>query len=46
MLEAGTAIAIGPLLSMTSCIVQETDDAWTLAGARGNLSAQLRHRTV
>jgi methionyl aminopeptidase len=46
VLQAGTVIAIEPFLSTKSTIVKELSDGWTLAGARGNLSAQFEHTLI
>ena len=46
VLHAGMVITIEPFLSTKSRIVTETDDGWTLAGARGNLSAQYEHTMI
>lgn len=46
VLHNGLVIAIEPFLSTTSRYVSETDDGWTLSGARGNLSAQFEHTMV
>ncbi|MBX3619481.1 MAG: type I methionyl aminopeptidase [Rhizobacter sp.] len=45
-LHEGMVITIEPFLSTRSRIVNETDDGWTLAGARGNLSAQYEHTMI
>lgn len=45
-LHEGLVITIEPFLSTKSRFVEETDDGWTLAGARGNLSAQYEHTMV
>ncbi len=39
-------ITIEPFLSTRSRIVTETSDGWTLAGARGNPSAQYEHTVI
>ena len=46
VLREGMVITIEPFLSTKSCIVNETDDGWTLAGVRGNLSAQYEHTMI
>lgn len=46
VLHEGMVITIEPFLSTRSRIVHETDDGWTLAGARGNLSAQYEHTMI
>lgn len=46
LLEEGMVITIEPFLSTKSRIVTETDDGWTLVGARGNLSAQYEHTMI
>lgn len=46
MLHEGMVITIEPFLSTKSRIVTETADGWTLAGARGNLSAQYEHTMI
>jgi methionyl aminopeptidase len=46
LLHEGMVITIEPFLSTKSRIVSETDDGWTLAGVRGNLSAQYEHTMV
>jgi len=46
LLREGMVIAIEPFLSTKSTSVQETDDGWTLAAARGNLSAQYEHTLI
>jgi methionyl aminopeptidase len=46
LLEEGMVITIEPFLSTKSRIVSETGDGWTLAGARGNLSAQYEHTMI
>lgn len=45
-LREGMVITIEPFLSTRSRIVAETSDGWTLAGARGNLSAQYEHTMI
>lgn len=45
-LREGMVITIEPFLSTRSRIVNETDDGWTLAGAKGNLSAQYEHTMI
>lgn len=39
-------ITIEPFLSTKSRTVSETADGWTLAGVRGNLSAQYEHTMI
>ena len=46
MLKEGMVITIEPFLSTRSRIVTETADGWTLAGVRGNLSAQYEHTMI
>lgn len=46
VLKEGMVITIEPFLSTRSRTVTETDDGWTLAGARGNLSAQYEHTMI
>lgn len=46
ILTEGMVITIEPFLSTRSRIVTETSDGWTLAGARGNLSAQYEHTMI
>ncbi|HEY6094025.1 MAG TPA: type I methionyl aminopeptidase [Gallionellaceae bacterium] len=46
ILQEGMVITIEPFLSTKSRIVTETADGWTLAGARGNLSAQYEHTMI
>jgi methionyl aminopeptidase len=46
ILHEGMVITIEPFLSTHSRIVTETSDGWTLAGARGNLSAQYEHTMI
>jgi methionyl aminopeptidase len=46
LLEEGMVITIEPFLSTKSRIVSETGDGWTLAGVRGNLSAQYEHTMI
>jgi methionyl aminopeptidase len=46
VLSEGMVIAIEPFLSTKSTIVKETSDGWTLAAARGNLSAQYEHTLI
>ena len=46
VLSEGMVITIEPFLSTKSRIVNETDDGWTLVGARGNLSAQYEHTMI
>lgn len=45
-LREGMVITIEPFLSTRSRIVTEASDGWTLAGARGNLSAQYEHTMI
>ncbi|HEX2541421.1 MAG TPA: type I methionyl aminopeptidase [Caldimonas sp.] len=45
-LQEGMVITIEPFLSTRSRTVAETSDGWTLAGARGNLSAQYEHTMI
>lgn len=45
-LHEGMVITIEPFLSTKSRYVEESDDGWTLTGARGNLSAQYEHTMV
>ena len=45
-LHEGLVITIEPFLSTKSKVVAETDDGWTLVGAKGNLSAQFEHTMV
>lgn len=42
----GMVITIEPFLSTRSRVVTETDDGWTLAGTKGNLSAQYEHTMI
>lgn len=46
ILQEGMVITIEPFLSTKSRIVTETSDGWTLAGVRGNLSAQYEHTMI
>lgn len=46
LLHEGMVITIEPFLSTRSRTVTETADGWTLAGARGNLSAQYEHTMI
>jgi methionyl aminopeptidase len=46
VLQAGMVIAIEPFLSTKSTVVEELSDGWTLAGVRGNLSAQYEHTII
>lgn len=46
ILHEGMVITIEPFLSTKSRIVTETSDGWTLAGVRGNLSAQYEHTMI
>jgi len=46
ILHEGMVITIEPFLSTRSRTVDETSDGWTLAGARGNLSAQYEHTMI
>ena len=46
VLTEGMVITIEPFLSTKSRMVSETADGWTLAGARGNLSAQYEHTMI
>ena len=46
VLQDGMVITIEPFLSTKSRIVTETADGWTLAGAKGNLSAQYEHTMI
>lgn len=46
ILQEGMVITIEPFLSTKSRVVTETADGWTLAGARGNLSAQYEHTMI
>lgn len=45
-LHHGQVITIEPFLSTKSTMVDELDDGWTLAAAKGNLSAQYEHTMV
>ncbi|MDZ7938608.1 MAG: type I methionyl aminopeptidase [Rhodoferax sp.] len=46
ILQEGMVITIEPFLSTKSRIVEEGADGWTLAGVRGNLSAQYEHTMI
>lgn len=46
VLHEGMVITIEPFLSTRSRTVTETADGWTLAGPRGNLSAQYEHTMI
>jgi methionyl aminopeptidase len=46
VLQEGMVITIEPFLSTRSRVVTETSDGWTLAGVRGNLSAQYEHTMI
>lgn len=46
VLTAGMVITIEPFLSTKSSMVEETGDGWTLAGVKGNLSAQFEHTLI
>lgn len=46
VLHEGMVITIEPFLSTRSRVVEETDDGWTLVGAKGNRSAQFEHTLV
>lgn len=46
ILQEGMVITIEPFLSTRSRTVAETSDGWTLAGTRGNLSAQYEHTMI
>lgn len=46
LLKEGMVITIEPFLSTRSKIVTEAADGWTLAGVRGNLSAQYEHTMI
>lgn len=46
LLEEGMVITIEPFLSTKSRMVTEMPDGWTLAGVRGNLSAQYEHTMI
>lgn len=46
VLKAGMVITIEPFLSTKSSMVEETGDGWTLAGVKGNLSAQFEHTLI
>lgn len=46
LLTEGMVITIEPFLSTRSRVVEETSDGWTLAGVKGNLSAQYEHTMI
>lgn len=46
VLHEGMVITIEPFLSTRSSTVTETADGWTLAGVKGNLSAQYEHTMI
>jgi methionyl aminopeptidase len=46
LLAEGMVITIEPFLSTRSRVVNETSDGWTLAGVKGNLSAQYEHTMI
>ena len=46
ILTEGMVITIEPFLSTKSRVVNETSDGWTLAGVKGNLSAQYEHTMI
>jgi methionyl aminopeptidase len=46
LLHEGMVITIEPFLSTKSRTVSELADGWTLAGVRGNLSAQYEHTMI
>lgn len=46
LLSEGMVITIEPFLSTRSRVVNETSDGWTLAGVKGNLSAQYEHTMI
>jgi methionyl aminopeptidase len=46
LLEEGMVITIEPFLSTKSRMVTKMPDGWTLAGVRGNLSAQYEHTMI
>jgi methionyl aminopeptidase len=46
ILQEGMVITIEPFLSTKSRVVTEASDGWTLAGARGNISAQYEHTMI
>lgn len=46
ILTEGMVITIEPFLSTKSRIVTDTSDGWTLAGVKGNLSAQYEHTMI
>ncbi|MET3463932.1 type I methionyl aminopeptidase [Variovorax atrisoli] len=45
-LHEGMVITVEPFLSTKSRIVTEASDGWTLAGVKGNLSAQYEHTMI
>jgi methionyl aminopeptidase len=46
VLSEGMVITIEPFLSTRSTWAEQTGDGWTLAGERGNLSAQYEHTLI
>lgn len=46
VLTEGMVITIEPFLSTKSTVVEEQPDGWTLAGIKGNLSAQFEHTLI
>lgn len=46
VLKEGMVITIEPFLSTRSTVVEEQADGWTLAGVKGNLSAQFEHTLI
>lgn len=46
VLREGMVITIEPFMSTKSRVVTETEDGWTLVGAKGNLSAQFEHTLI
>lgn len=46
LLSEGMVITIEPFLSTKSTVVEEQADGWTLAGIKGNLSAQFEHTLI
>lgn len=46
VLREGMVITIEPFLSTKSSVVEEQADGWTLAGVKGNLSAQFEHTLI
>lgn len=46
VLKEGMVITIEPFLSTRSSVVEEGPDGWTLAGVKGNLSAQFEHTLI